>query len=297
METPDAAETISADAFSFRGAVPPSRLKATFAKFGIVVCKGLLDQDAILAQRAAVNDLLVARLRSLGWSGEDNGDIDNNYGRLAEFGSAYAMDIIRAVKDSPFFYHAIADQRLIDVSAACLQTRTMLSVHDIAQFRIDPPHDDVRNFAWHQDFQYNVTSTNAVTVWYPLTPIDRDMGPLVVAPGTHTRIMPVEVDFSHHRPGSGTMHTVFRLQVDEEDAERQATELGPMEPGDVAFFHSLLLHRSGANRSTRCRWTVNPRFGDALDPDFVRRGWRATRDKSQDIFVELYPELVKEAKP
>src|SRR5215813_11283869 len=98
MEAPDAAETNSADAFSFRGAAPPSRLKAAFAKFGIVVCKGLLDEDAILAQRAAVNDLLVARLRSLGWRGDDNGDIDNNYCRLAEFGGAYAMDIIRAVK-------------------------------------------------------------------------------------------------------------------------------------------------------------------------------------------------------
>jgi len=57
-------KTISADAFSFRGAVPLSRLKAAFARFGIVVCKGLLDEGAIVAQRAAVNDLLVARLRS-----------------------------------------------------------------------------------------------------------------------------------------------------------------------------------------------------------------------------------------
>jgi ectoine hydroxylase-related dioxygenase (phytanoyl-CoA dioxygenase family) len=235
---------------------------------------------------------LQARLKSLGDNAGD--DIDENYLALASHDRNYAMDIIRAVKESPFFFEVMSDRRLLDMSATCLNASTLLSVHDIAQFRIDPPNDDIRNFDWHQDFQYNVMSPNSVTVWYPLTPIASEMGPLIAAPNTHHEILPIEVDFDHHSPGTGTMHRVFKIKIDEAFAEQRGIALSPIQEGDVVFFHSLLLHRISANRSQRCRWTMNPRFGDALDPQFVGRGWRSARDRAQNIFAELYPDLVIE---
>ena len=166
-------------------------------------------------------------------------------------------------QDSPFFYAILADTKLLEISKACLNCETLLSIHDIAQFRIDPPNHDERNFEWHQDFQYNVMSMNSATIWYPLKRVSAEMGPLVVVPGSHRTIVPVEMNFEGHQPGSGLMHAVLRFDVDEREAERKAVVLCAIEEGDVIVSHSLILHRSGANRSKRSRWTVNPRFGDA----------------------------------
>jgi ectoine hydroxylase-related dioxygenase (phytanoyl-CoA dioxygenase family) len=276
-------------AFTLDAGAAAAEVNDRFNHFGIVVLKGLLPQSELAEQRRAIAQLLALRLQSLGES--PDGNIDVSLNRLLRIDRGHAMDIIRAIKDSPFFYRSLADERLQAVARACLSCDTLMAVHDLAQFRIDPPNDDVRNFAWHQDFQYNVTSLNAVTVWYPLTAVSDDMGPLVVVPGSHLRILPVEMDFSEHRPGTGTAHSTVRF--DAGDAERQAVALRGLEEGDVVLFHSLMVHRSSPNRSTRARWTFNPRFSDGADPEFVSRGWLAVRDKTQDLFAKLYPDLVR----
>jgi ectoine hydroxylase-related dioxygenase (phytanoyl-CoA dioxygenase family) len=278
--------------FTFEASAEAERLRRAFETFGVVVIKKLLSSDKLSEQRAAVNRLLAIRLQRLGHALVSD-DIDDNLNALVELDQRHAMDIIRAIKDSPFFYAILADTRLHDISKACLNCETLLSIHDIAQFRIDPPNHDERNFEWHQDFQYNVMSMNSATIWYPLKRVSEEMGPLVVVPGSHRTIVPVEMNFEGHKPGSGLMHAVLRFQVDEFEAERKAVVLCPVEEGDVVVFHSLMLHRSSANRSNRSRWTVNPRFGDAADPAFADRGWLAVRDRTQRAFADYYPQYVK----
>ena len=277
--------------FTFEAGAEAGRLHRAFEDFGVVVIKQLMSKDELREQRAAVNRLLAIGLESLGHSAASD-DIDENLDALVGIDRPRAMDIIRAVKDLPFFYSVLANPHLHNLSKACLHCEKLLSAHDIAQFRIDPPNDDVRKFDWHQDFQYNVMSMNSVTVWYPLKSVSEEMGPLGVAPGSHRVIVPVDMDFGSHQPGVGTMHSVLRLKVDERAAERSALTLCPVEEGDVVLFHSLLLHRSSANRSTRSRWTVNPRFGDASDGAFAGRGWLAVRDKTQGVFAQYYPDYV-----
>ena len=278
--------------FTFEAGAQAERLRRAFEAFGVVVIRNLLAKDKLSDQRAAVNRLLAIRLQRLGRSLVSD-DIDDNLNALVELDQRHAMDIIRAIKDSPFFYAILADSKLHEISKACLNCETLLSIHDIAQFRIDPPNHDERNFEWHQDFQYNVMSMNSATIWYPLKRVSEEMGPLVVVPGSHRTIVPVEMNFEGHKPGSGLMHAVLRFQVDEFEAERKAVVLCPVEEGDVVVFHSLMLHRSSANRSNRSRWTVNPRFGDAADPAFADRGWLAVRDRTQRAFADYYPQYVK----
>lgn len=278
--------------FTFEAGAQAERLRSAFDAFGVVVIKGLMSQDKLAEQREAVNRLLAIRLGRLGLSPISD-DIDDNLNTLVRHDQRHAMDIIRAIKDSPFFYAILADARLHEVSRACLNCETLLSIHDIAQFRIDPPNHDERNFEWHQDFQYNVMSMNSTTIWYPLKRVSQEMGPLVVVPGSHRTIVPVEMNFEGHQPGSGLMHAVLRFKVDEHEAERKARVLCPVEEGDIVVFHSLMLHRSGANRSNRSRWTVNPRFGNAADPAFADRGWHAVRDRDQTAFAQYFPQYVK----
>jgi ectoine hydroxylase-related dioxygenase (phytanoyl-CoA dioxygenase family) len=278
--------------FSLDAGAEPAKIRRYFDQYGIVVVRNLMTRGELADQRAEINRLLAIRLGSLGHPSAAD-DIDENLNALVRIDRRYAMDIIRAIKDSPFFFGVLADARLHAIGRACLACETLLSVHDIAQFRIDPPDDDARNFGWHQDFPYNVTSLNAVTVWYPLKGIAEEMGPLVVAPGSHRSIAEIEMDFGNHQSGTGSMHSVLRFLVDEADAECRSVALCPVEEGTVIFFHSLLLHRSSANRSTRSRWIVNPRFSDAAEPAFAGRGWLAVRDKTQDAFARYFPHYVK----
>jgi ectoine hydroxylase-related dioxygenase (phytanoyl-CoA dioxygenase family) len=261
-----------------------THLRECFEQHGIVIVKGLLSKAEIAEQRRAVHRLIEIRLESKGKI--PIGDIDADLGQLAD-----AIDIIRAVKDSPFFFGVLSHPKLQDAAKECLGCETLIAVHDIAQFRIDPPNDDGRNFDWHQDFPYNVTSLDAITVWYPLTSVTEDMGPLIVWPNSHRKIADVAIEREGHGPGR--KHAAIRFDVDRESAEREATTLCPIDEGDVVLFHSLLLHRSGANRSPRARWTVNPRFSNAADPAFAGRGWLAVRDKTQDLFERLYPGYVR----
>ena len=128
-----------------------------------------------------------------------------------------------------------------------------------------------------------------------MTAVSDDMGPLVIVPRSHREMVKVEVDFKEHVPGSGRMHRAIRLRADESALEKSAVSVGPLDAGDVVFFHSLLVHRSGPNRSKRTRWTMNPRFSDALDPQFIERGWLAVRDKTPNMFESLYPDFVVSA--
>jgi hypothetical protein len=43
--------------------------------------------------------------------------------------------------------------------------------------------------------------------------------------------------------------------------------------GESIVFSQLLVHRSGFNRSGRARVTIQTRFSDAAEPEFVRHGF------------------------
>ena len=278
--------------FTFEAGAEAERLNRAFDAFGVVVVKGLMAKDKLAEQRAAVNRLLAIRLERLGLSPVGD-DIDDNLNGPGERRSTSRHGHHPGDQGFTVLLRHPGRHQLHEVSRACLKCDTLLSIHDIAQFRIDPPNHDERNFEWHQDFQYNVMSMNSATIWYPLKRVSEEMGPLVVVPGSHRTIVPVEMNFEGHKPGSGLMHTVLRFNVDEYEAERKAAVLCPVEEGDVVVFHSLMLHRSSANRSKRSRWTVNPRFGDAADPAFADRGWLAVRDRTQTAFAQYYPQYVK----
>ena len=60
----------------------------------------------------------------------------------------------------------------------------------------------------------------------------------------------------------------------------------------MLFFHQLLLHRSGRNRSNRSRWSMVPRYGRMLDPEMVARGWEIERSADFAVLKERHPDAV-----
>jgi ectoine hydroxylase-related dioxygenase (phytanoyl-CoA dioxygenase family) len=137
-------------------------------------------------------------------------------------------------------------------------------------------------------------SRSAVTIWAPLTPINREMGYLKLVPGSHTHLLPVELN-EHGTVANFTQHKRLRIWNEESqvaDFERQAIDADSVEPGDVLFFHSHLLHRSGQNNSDRARWVFNSRLGDIADAEVVGRRWRCARFRDLWPVKDIHPEKV-----
>ena len=131
--------------------------------------------------------------------------------------------------------------------------------------RMDFPQEDVFLLPDHQDRHYNGGSENAVTCYFQLA--SSGQSPLGIRPGSH-------------KYGSlPRKHLDVRPYVVLEDGEWQ--ERCPLielefEENDMLFFHMDLVHRSGLNRSDRPRVTVQLRYNNLEDPEYLRDGWPAT---------------------
>ena len=107
-------------------------------------------------------------------------------------------------------------------------------------------------WAWHQDYGYwysnGVLTPNLVSAFIAVDPSTRENGCLQVIRGSHLcgRV-------SHQLTGEQAGADPERVA---EILKRMEHLYVEMEPGDVLFFHSNLLHRSDQNKSDRPRWSM-----------------------------------------
>ena len=101
---------------------------------------------------------------------------------------------------------------------------------------------------WHYDaHHYPIASENVVTLWIPLQPTPREMGPLAFARGIETWQRFAELPFSK-----------FDDSYDREIGKTLrrdgvAIEEGPFELGELSFHHTRCLHTAGPNRTNLAR--------------------------------------------
>lgn len=120
-----------------------------------------------------------------------------------------------------------------------------------------PPGVDGRH-PLHQDLLYFPfrPADAIVGTWTALQPCTRENGCLVVVPGSHTGgLLP------HGNPDWEYVNFLYLgAKGAGEHTERVHLE---MEPGDTVFFHPLLLHGSGRNRSRGFRRAVSAHYASA----------------------------------
>jgi len=120
--------------------------------------------------------------------------------------------------------------------------------------RVDMPNDSKNNFFKHQDYSYNFSSFNCITVWIPLQDVEGDIGPLTVIPGSHLNgIQP------HNKDGYLLNYDMGRtIQV-------------PMKVGQILVFSQLLHHESGYNTSDKVRCSIQVRYSDLSNQEYAHR--------------------------
>lgn len=278
--------------FTFGSDAPSAAVAAAYRTHGVVVIKNLTSADALTELRLAFSAMIHAALGDGGAPDDTPAALDAAYAELADRKPATAKALKGLGKDIPAFHKAITLPEIESLVSTVMGSSFFQINYDQCLFRLDRPNEDLAAFNWHQDYPYNMMSQNAVTGWFPLVDIEEGMGFLKAIPGTHDQIL--RIAFAEQTGQAFRIHNSF--SIDDLDRvgpllDERSMPIGPVGPGDAVFFHCLLLHSSGKNRSNRSRWVINPRYGDLTDPAMVARDWRTARAKNPFLFTDLHKDL------
>ncbi|NQZ98742.1 MAG: phytanoyl-CoA dioxygenase family protein [Myxococcales bacterium] len=154
--------------------------------------------------------------------------------------------------------------------------RDVMTIHTMLINK--PPNVDGRH-PLHQDLLYFPfrPADKIVASWTALQPVTREMGCLVVVPGSHRGGL-----LQHENPDWEHLNAGYfgARNVDDELEKRVHLE---MDPGDTAFFHPMLLHGSGRNRTQGFRRAISAHYSSVdvrwewSQQQFFGRNYRVVR--------------------
>jgi len=262
-----------------------STVAAALAKDGVVIIRNVFDREEVGKPK---RDFLAAFNLS---REETSLDFNACYEELWSTRPDVAIHSLSLARDLPSFINLVTGSKIRSLMGHIFDSQNLICPFDWCLFRVDGPSTKKSRFEWHQDYPYNVISTAAVTFWIALSDMDSDMGLLKFIPSSHSQIYPVQIDENpqHNNPNRLRIADIESMS---EKWEEQAISSGPMKAGDVILFNSLLLHRSGFNKSKKYRWVANGRYARADDPELVARDFHTARLKYPYFFRVAHPELV-----
>jgi 1-deoxypentalenic acid 11beta-hydroxylase len=132
------------------------------------------------------------------------------------------------------------------------------------------PDDRLHVTPPHQDHFFIRANSEFRTLWLPLMEIDREVGGLAVAAGSHKRGLR-----EHHE-----QENVYSYQMKGRKQRGIALEAisepwvtTDYRPGDILVFHSMMLHWALPNRSDRVRLSLDAR----CQPEAAPKHWQAEK--------------------
>ena len=177
--------------------------------------------------------------------------------RVAKVFNCHAEGLARKVAESDLIVDPVAD--ILGPDLDCFQS----------QFIFKNP--GVIGQPWHQDsYYFRFDRQPQVGVWVALSRATLENGCLWVLPGSHKG--PIHDHVPDRRPAANRAYT----EIVSEDDSAKVPAL--MEPGDVLFFHSYLMHMSTDNVADERR--------AAMVYHYARRG---TRPISDEVAAQLEP--------
>ena len=119
-----------------------------------------------------------------------------------------------------------------------------------------PPHQDL----WYFPFR---PADRIVASWTAMQRITPANGCLFVKPGSHKGAL-----LMHEYPNDGTVNKAYHgIQGFNTEAQGDTLTKLSMDPGDTVFFHPLLIHGSGRNRSGKFRKAISTHYASCGAPD------------------------------
>jgi hypothetical protein len=154
--------------------------------------------------------------------------------------------------------------------------------------RIDNPDEDRYRAPWHQEYPAQFRSLDGLVFWSPLRPLDAALGPVELCVGSHAGGLRRVV---REDPSLGREGAYALLLEDEAAVIGPYAKAAPIaQPGDVLVIDFLTIHRSGVNRSTKARWTMQSRCFTFAEATGRRIGWAGSFAAGRAI-ADVHPEL------
>lgn len=165
--------------------------------------------------------------------------------------------------DEPLFQYCKYEPLLDHVQAVC--GSNIVAIHTML---INKPPDSglkTSRHPLHQDLLYFPCrpENSIVAAWTALEKVNRENGCLVALPGTHKGNL-LEHDYPDWETGANALyHGVKKFNANDKRVYLE------MNAGDTVFFHPLLIHGSGANRSSGYRKAISCHYASSSDCTYV----------------------------
>lgn len=145
------------------------------------------------------------------------------------------------------------------------------------QVRVDMPRDEKFSFKSHQDYPFNLGSKNSVTIWIPLQDTDYNMGTLKVSPQSHrnkkiykyaTNNKNFNIDISKLVKKKVPAKNHYSVALNDNLFNFKSVKV---RAGEALVFSQFLVHKSGDNISNKVRFSVQLRYTDLAEQDYIKR--------------------------
>ena len=210
-------------------------------------------------------------------------EFDEGLAEMATNCRAQAAIVYDAMKRLPSYVQLTASAKHAEVAKQLLRSEFVGFAPRGYGIRLDHPGEDKFLTQLHQDYTSQLISPRGVVFWSPLRKVTKELGPVVLYPGSHKLgVQRIE------KRGEGS----YGLHLpNDEELRRQFTAIAP-EPdvGDVVAVDYLLLHESSPNRSNRTRWAMICRYFDFHEETGIRHGWKGGLAEGNS-FETIHPEL------
>jgi len=238
---------------------------------GYVVVPGLIPQNDLDRWLARLDDIVHERVPTAAGMLVMK-DVMVAKGKVVPGSRLEAIAKLQDYENDPVLDTYTTHPRLLD-TIECIIGPDLQTIHTMLINK--PPHVDGRH-PIHQDLLYFPfrPADRIVASWTALEPVTKENGCLVVVPGSHRG----ELLAHENPPDIEDLNAGYFGVADIADRIEQRVHL-EMAPGDTVFFHPVLLHGSGRNRTTGFRRAISAHY-TALDVEWV---W-----KQQDFSVRTY---------
>lgn len=205
--------------------------------------------------------------QDIGYLAVENGLEDPFCGRDIHLPNGEARTTFyRSLRYLPALMRLATEPRMIEIAKSLgIKAPLLMNASNV---RMDEGGENLHRFEWHQDFTYLLGSANSLTFWIPLQEISEELGGLEFIPGSHRRGL---YDFhvaTDQAAGKDSNLSPKDLALNH--PPKEPGKIAKMHPGDILVFSQFLLHRSHGHIGPHTRWTVQIRYSDACDKDFIK---------------------------
>jgi len=178
-------------------------------------------------------------------------------------------------------YEFISFPELCDV-VECFTGPNMHAMHTMLINKPPDAGSETSRHPLHQDLHYFLfrPADRIVCAWTAMEKVTRDNGCLVVLPGTHRGMLQ-----PHEYPSwENGVNKMYHGIVGFDGHNRMHL---PMEKGDTVFFHPILVHGSGANRTKGFRKAISCHYAAS------ECHWIDVEGTTQDSIAEEVKEIAR----